>query len=331
MPTMIRRALWFLAGAIALAVAPAARACTTANSTIALPAVSSYTVATTAQTGSGSAGLSCDVALAVLTAHYVRLRTETLSTVLTGPGGLTVPFVASTTAGGPSLVANSTLDLSSTAILTLFAGQNSTVPLYIRTTPTANLRAGTYTGTIGLRWYYSVCSVGIALCLNFSNSPGLVRPALGAPTVWGSGVLVTVTVQLVVENDCVINAPSLAFGTAPLVGSFSAATRTIQIRCSAGAAYSVGLNNGANALGTQRRMRSGTNYLNYEIYKTTSTTERWGSVGTARRSSATADTNPAIYNSSTNQGYTYRAIILPGQTTPPAGSYSDTIQLDVTF
>lgn len=331
MPTVIRRLLALLALTAGMLAAQPASACTTGNSTIILPGVSSYTVATTAQQGSGSAGLACDVSLAVLTAHYVRLRTESLSSVLTGPGGLTVPFVASTTANGPSLVVNNTLDLSSTAILTLFAGQNSTVPLFIRTSPTANLRAGTYTGTIGLRWFYSVCSVGIAACLSFSNSPGLVRPLLGAPTNWGQGVAVTVTVELIVQNDCIINAPSVSFGTAPLISSFNPVSRTIQIRCSAGAQYSVGLNDGANSLAGVRRMRSGTNYLSYDLYKTSTGTQRWGSVGTARRSSETADTNPQIYNSSTNQGYDYRAVILPGQTTPPPGTYTDTIQLDVTF
>ncbi|MFC4253933.1 fimbrial major subunit CsuA/B family protein [Altererythrobacter xixiisoli] len=331
MPVILRRALALLAVLIAALCAQPASACTTANSTIALPGVSSYTVATTAQSGSGSAGLSCNVTLALLTDHYIRLRTESISSVLTGPGGLTIPFTASRTSGGAPLVANTTLDLSSTAILTLFAGQNSTIPLFIRTSPTANLRAGTYTGTINLRWFYSVCSVGVAACLSYSNSPGLVRPLLGAPTNWGQGVPVTVTVELVVQNDCVITAPSLAFGTAPLVGAFNAVTRTIQIRCSAGAAYTVGLNNGANASGTVRRMRSGTNYLNYEIYKTTASTERWGAVGTARRSSSTADTNAGVYNSSTNQTYTYRAVILSGQITPPPGNYLDTIQLDVIF
>lgn len=78
-------------------------------------------------------------------------------------------------------------------------------------------------------------------------------------------------------------------------------------------------------------MRSGTNYLRYELYKTATSADRWGAVGAARRSSASADTNAGIYDSTTTQGYSYRAAILPGQITPPAGSYSDTVRIDVAF
>ncbi|RYY22483.1 MAG: hypothetical protein EOP62_23085 [Sphingomonadales bacterium] len=44
-----------------------------------------------------------------------------------------------------------------------------------------------------------------------------------------------------------------------------------------------------------------------------------------------AETNAGIYDALTTQGFTYRAAIFPGQTTPPAGTYSDTIRVDVEF
>lgn len=331
MPTLTRLAGASLLFAAAIMAPEAASACTTATTNTNLGSFSSYTIASTPQQGSGLAGLQCDILLAALTTHYIGLRVEASTFRLTGPTGQTIPYTASLTSGGTPLAVGNVLDLSSLSLVSLFSGTNNSVPIYFRTSAAAGLRAGKYSGFIDLRWYYSVCSLGVAVCLAYSSSPGFVRTLVGPATVWGTGVPVRVNVQLTVQNDCIITAPNVAFGSAPLAGAFNPVTRTILIRCSAGAAYTVGLNDGNNALSGVRRMRSGTNYLRYELYKTATSADRWGAVGAARRSSASADTNAGIYDSTTTQGYSYRAAILPGQITPPAGSYSDTIRIDVAF
>ncbi|MDK2760920.1 MAG: spore coat U domain-containing protein [Sphingopyxis sp.] len=331
MPTLKHIAAILLSFVATMLAPTAASACTTATTSTNIGSFSSYAVAAGPQQGSGSAGLQCDILLAALTAHYVRLRVEASTFTLVGPTGQTIAYTASLTSGGTPLAVGNVLDLSSLSLVSLFSGTSNSVPIFFRTSTTAGLRAGTYSGFIDLRWYYSVCSVGVAVCLSYSSSPGLIRPALGPVTNWGTGVPVRVNVELKVENDCVITAPNVAFGSAPLAASFNPVTRTILIRCSAGAAYTVGLNDGDNAVGGVRRMRSGTNYLRYEIYKTAASTDRWGGVGTARRSSASADTNAGIYDSATTQGYTYRAAILPGQTAIPVGDYNDRIRIDVVF
>lgn len=306
-------------------------ACTVATTSTNLGSASSYVVAASSQQASGSAGLSCDILLAALTTHYVGLRVDASTFQLTGPGGSTIGYEASLTPGGAALTVGNFQNLSSFSLVSLFSGTSNSIPIYIRTIPTAGLRAGTYSGFLDLRWYYSVCSLGVAVCLAYSSSPGFVRPILLTPLDWGSGTPVRVNVTLTVENDCIINAPNVDFGTAPLVGSFSPVTRTIQIRCSAGAAYTVGLDDGGHASGGQRRMASGGNFLSYELYKGISSPDRWGVSGGARRSSASAETNPLILDSLTAQEFVYRAAILPGQPTPPAGQYSDTIRVDVEF
>lgn len=143
---------------------------------------------------------------------------------------------------------------------------------------------------------------------------------------WGTGTVVRVSIELRVENDCVITAPDLDFGSAPLTGSFSPVTRTILIRCSAGA----GLDDGLHPLGSTRRMRSGSNYLPHDIYKTSASPDRWGAVGAARRDSMSADSGSGVYDSVSSEAYTYRAEVLPGPR-PPQGSYGDTIRIDVDF
>lgn len=331
MSLIFRKLLAVIAVILAMAATPAS-ACTVAGSTVSLGTPSSYAVAATAQQGSGSAGLQCDVTLALLTTHYVGLRLDATTFLLTGPNSQTISFIPSLTQNGTAMTVGTFQNLSSLSVLSLFSGTNSTVPIYIRTVPKSALPAGTYNGFMDLRWYYSVCSVGVVACLSYSAGPGFVRPVLGAPT-WGSGTAVRINVQLVIQNDCIITAPNATFGSAPLVSSFNPITRTILVRCSAGASYSVGLDNGGNALNGVRRMRAGTtsNYISYDIYKSATSASRWGPTGTDRRSSSGADTNAGTYDSITTQGYTYRAEVLPGQVTPPAGAYTDTVRIDVTF
>lgn len=322
-----------LAGVIGACLFPAAaEACTTTTANIDLGDHPSYHLATNAQAGSGSAGLQCDIFLAALTAHYVGFQIDASTFRLTGPGGGQIAYTASLTPNGAALTAGNFQNLSSLSIVSLFSGTSNSIPLYIRTAPTTALRAGTYSGTIDLRWHYSVCSLGVAVCLSYSASPGFVRPIpLVTPINWGSGTPVRINIELRVENDCVIAAPDLDFGTAPLAGAFNPVTRTILIRCSAGAAYSVGLDDGSHATGGVRRMQNGSSYLAYDIYKGAASPDRWGAAGTARRSSTSADTGAGTHDSVTTQGFTYRAAILPGQITPPPGVYSDTIRIDIAF
>jgi len=332
MPQLNRRFLLAAAAAAAAWLAPAsAQACTTSTTSIDLGARSSFAVATDPQTASGSAGLQCDILLAVLTPHYVGLQIDASTFQLSGPDGDIITYAASLTPNGTPLTVGNFQNLSSLSLASLFSGTNSSIPFYIRTAATPGLSAGTYSGHIDLRWFYSVCSLGVALCLAHSESPGFVRPILLTPLDWGSGTAVRVNIVLEVENDCIITAPDLDFGQAPLAGSFSPVTRTILIRCSAGAAYSVGLDDGTHASGGIRRMASGSNYLQYEIYKSVSSPDRWGAIGSARRGSETADSGAGIYDAVTTQGYDYRAEILASQATPPSGNYSDTIRIDVDF
>lgn len=84
-----------------------------------------------------------------------------------------------------------------------------------------------------------------------------------------------------VIRKCTISAQPLAFGeydpvqanaTAPLDGQ-----STLTVACTKGTAISIGMDPGANAQGTVRRMASGTaDFLTYEAYKDSSHTQRWG-------------------------------------------------------
>ncbi|MEZ3500716.1 spore coat protein U domain-containing protein [Pantoea sp. KPR_PJ] len=196
----------------------------------------------------------------------------------------------------------------------LLGSLNFAIPVYLRTVPGQIVAAGTYTTTLNLAVTYNVCtSVSVAsLCLSQQT---------------GSGVI-PISVTLVVTNDCTtITAPNISFGSAPLVGSFSAVSQTINVVCSKGSAYTVGLSNGSYASGTQRQMASGTNRLSYDIYKGTSS-NRWGPTGTDRYSSANST---SVSSDGLTRGFSYTARILTTQNTPPAGNYTDSVVVDVSF
>ncbi|MFG6667120.1 spore coat protein U domain-containing protein [Halomonas sp. HNIBRBA4712] len=203
-------------------------------------------------------------------------------------------------------------------LLGILGGQPATLPMYFRTSPgAANLAAGTYRDTLTISWNWSICT-GI----------GLLGVCLGRLT--GSGTS-SIAVTLGVTPDCTINAPNLNFGSYPLVSGFSPVTQTITVTCTKGSSYSVGLGDGQHATGTTRRMAAGGAFLAYQIYKGATGSERWGATGGQRRSAAQADTNPGSYTGVTAQGFIYRAEILPDQPTPPPGTYTDNVVVDIAF
>jgi spore coat protein U-like protein len=74
-------------------------------------------------------------------------------------------------------------------------------------------------------------------------------------------------------------------------------------------------------------MVSGSNSMSYDIYKG-STSNRWGPTGTDRWASSAAS---SVSSDGTVNTYTYIAKMLSGQSTPPTGSYTDTLVVDVAF
>ena len=176
------------------------------------------------------------------------------------------------------------------------------------------MTAGPYQVTLNFDITYSVCSVGVLnACLS-----GLQTGTKGT----------SITLDMTVTNDCsAMTTPDVNFNSAPLVQSFPTVSQAIAVTCTKGSTYTIGINNGANALNNVRRMVSGSNYLSYDIYKE-ATTNRWGSSGSERWTSATSS---QVSADGLLRTYNYTAKDLTSQTTPPAGTYTDTLIVDVAF
>ncbi|PIB53989.1 spore coat U domain-containing protein [Pseudomonas sp. 2822-17] len=290
--------------------------------------ISSMTVRTAAQTSSTTnAGLRCTsalISLLVPSDHFYATITSTQSGMV-GPTGDVIGYtIYGNNSSSYPITRGTQFDFGGAGgiaqVLGLIAGPGAkTVPLYLSSITGSNVAAGLYTETLNIAWNWNYCSGigvgGICLGRDIGNA------------------VATLTVSMTVTNDCQITAPNISFGSAPVVSGFTAVTgQTINIACTKGSAYTVGLSDGQNPLsvGGRRRMISGSNYLAYDIFKSAGTT-RWGSVGAARRASSTAEVNPGNGLGTGSQVFNYNARIYTDQTTPPAGTYLDNVVLDVGF
>ncbi|MEM6052334.1 spore coat U domain-containing protein [Erwinia sp. P7711] len=310
---------------------PGRAACTLPSATANFGTASSFAINTSASATTANVLVNCGAGsvLSLLSTDYVRLQLAsatffsgtrgTLKIISTGTDAIPVQVCTNTACSNELSVGGTATTYSKAQLLNLLGlggGQNFSIPLYLRTVPGQVVAAGTYTVTLNILVNYNICTgIGaLGLCLLGSQQSG-------------SGT-VPITTTLIVTNDCTtITAPNISFGSAPLVSSFNTVSQSINVICTKGSTYTVGISNGSHAVGAQRYMASGSNLLAYEIYKS-ATTSRWGPTGTERASSSGAN---SISTDGLTRTFNYTAQILTTQSTPVAGSYSDSVVVDLSF
>ena len=190
---------------------------------------------------------------------------------------------------------------------------NALVPtMFAAITGTPNVAAGTYTDTVTIFWSWAVChGVGaLGACVLQERDSGTV----------------TLTVTVTVTKDCRVSAPAVAFGSAPLARQFAPVTQAVAVDCTKGALFTVAFTNGASgAARPWRQMQDGAGHaLRYNLYRPDGTTIWDQTNPLAAAQPGTGGTTPALLQ-------TYVARVDPGQTTPPAGTYTDTVSVVVGF
>lgn len=300
---------------------------TSGASSASFGALSSFAIASGLQQTSAqpSAGIRCQgplLALLALTDRLTATITSSNNGYLKTAAGDAVSYqMYADPAHQEALYLNTPYNYYNSYILGLLGliGGEADIPMYftIQAAHAGNLAAGHYTDTLQIHWDWSICyGIGIlGICL------GLSEGSLDS----------TVTVELDILPDCIISAPDLHFGQAPLVSAFNPVSQNILVRCTKNQAYNVGINDGLHAANGQRRMASGGNYLAYDVYKGASGLLRWGRLATERRHSSDADSQAGNYDGLTAQSFNYRGIIQSNQSTPPPGLYTDTLIVDVDF
>jgi spore coat protein U-like protein len=136
------------------------------------------------------------------------------------------------------------------------------------------------------------------------------------------------TVQITLVDACNISttAPTtLNFGSAvALLSSNIDQTSTLTVTCSNNTGYNIGIGAGTapGATVTTRSMQNGAALVNYRLYRDAGRTQNWGnSIGT--------DTLAGTGNGAAQAITVYGRV--PAQSTPAAGTYTDTVAVTVTY
>ena len=134
-------------------------------------------------------------------------------------------------------------------------------------------------------------------------------------------------VTATIVASCSITANDLAFGNYdPLSVTDLDQTATISVTCSSGATYDIQLSAGLSGNVAARTMdddATGTNLLNYSLFIDSGRTNNWGVTNGTDTYQGTG-TGAA-------QVVTVYGRIPAGQTTPPVGTYADTITATIEY
>lgn len=135
----------------------------------------------------------------------------------------------------------------------------------------------------------------------------------------------TFQVSATVVKACAISATALAFGNYdPTAASPDDATSTIDVKCTNGTPYSIGLNAGTapGASVTSRKMTNGANALGYALYQDSGHTTNWGNAFGPDMVSGTA-------GASTTTLTVYGRI--PQGQNVPVGTFADTVTAIISY
>lgn len=131
----------------------------------------------------------------------------------------------------------------------------------------------------------------------------------------------TVEVSLNVSSACSVTAQPLSFGSVTALDANIDASSPTTVKCTPNAAYTVNVGYGANAgATTQRKLKSAAgDVVNYELYSDASRTTAWTPTAGVTGTGNGSDQAMTIYGR------------VPTQTAVPAGSYTDSVVVTVTY
>lgn len=161
----------------------------------------------------------------------------------------------------------------------------------------------------------------------FLHRFGLMLLAL---TISGPVVAQTATntfnVTITIAADCrITSTQTLDFGSSGILTAVINQTAALEVTCTTGTPYNVGLNAGS-AVGATTALRGMTspiaNIITYQMFRNAGRTLNWGNT-------APIDTVAGIGTGSAQPFTVYGRV--PAQSTPAAGVYTDTVTATVTF
>ncbi|MDP2738275.1 MAG: spore coat U domain-containing protein [Pseudorhodobacter sp.] len=136
----------------------------------------------------------------------------------------------------------------------------------------------------------------------------------------------TFDVTITIADECQITSTqTLDFGSVGVLTANVDAAATLEVTCTPSTAYDIGLDagQGTGATTTARLMTSvATDTVEYHMYQDASRSVNWGNT-------ILTDTQASTGTGSTQSFTVYGRV--PVQTTPPTGTYTDTVTVTVTY
>lgn len=150
----------------------------------------------------------------------------------------------------------------------------------------------------------------------------------GGATAVSSGSTWTATISA----NANVSATTLNFGSTSSLAANVDSTATISVQATNTTPYSIGVGNGTNASGSQRRVRLGatSNFLNYNLYTDAARSQAWTTSTSASSCSGGAGTCVLGTGTGSTQNTTVYGRV-PSQSIPAAGAFTDTVVVTVTF
>jgi spore coat protein U-like protein len=152
--------------------------------------------------------------------------------------------------------------------------------------------------------------------------------AVAFSTAAGSAFAATATgtfnSQITITAECKVqSASAMNFGSHGVLDAAVTSSSTIGVQCTNNQGYSVSLDGGLNGNTTTRKMKNGSEFVNYSLWQDASHTQNWGNT-------AGTDTLASLTGNGSTQSYTVYGLV-PAQATPTANTYTDTVTVTVTY
>lgn len=157
----------------------------------------------------------------------------------------------------------------------------------------------------------------------------LLAAAVAAPPAIAATATGTLNTSATVTSNCTVSTTAVAFGDVDVTsGSNVDGTGGISVTCTSGTAWTATADAGSGTGATlaTRNMTKGTDLLNYILYTDSARSSVWGdgvTVGADGKFTGTA--------TGSAQASTIYGRVPAGQTSLPAGAYSDTVTVTVTY
>lgn len=290
--------------------------CTAASNSASFGSVSSLTLQTTPQSVTVTNSFACTGLSALFELAPNNLLNVTFLTSANASGntprlynaitGTYVPYsICNNTTCSSNYSLGNTVNWLSNVISALLNSSAANLPITLITHSAVNVPAGVYTDTLTLGWNFSICTGIFPLCIYIT----------GAPTT-------TIAVTLIVVNDCqILSTPDVNFGSAGLPSQFNSVTSDVNVRCTLNANYGVTLTSNNSSDGNWRQLSSngssGTHYLQYQVRDT--------------HDNVITTDSQSFVGSGTPQSIPYTYVMNPNQPLQPAGTYTDTIIVTVSY